>query len=53
MTATTGLTLNAVFCLASVEEAILNALAEPAARDRWAAWYAGAFALLDQRPAGP
>lgn len=36
-----------VFCLASVEEAMLNSLMEPAARDRWARWYAGALALLE------
>ena len=36
-----------VFCLASVEEAILNSLADCAARDRWAGWYAGALAVLE------
>ncbi len=36
-----------VFCLASVEEAILNSLTNPAARDRWAAWYGSALQELD------
>ena len=30
-----------IFCLASVEEAILNSLSDLVARDRWAGWYAG------------
>jgi hypothetical protein len=38
-----------VFCLASVEEAMLNALMEPVARDRWSRWYAGVLALLEGR----
>ncbi|OPZ31245.1 MAG: Cellulase (glycosyl hydrolase family 5) [Lentisphaerae bacterium ADurb.BinA184] len=35
-----------LFCLASVEEAILNALPDLVARDRWAGWYAGALKEL-------
>ncbi len=37
-----------IFCLASVEEAILNALPDPAVRDRWAGWYVGALSSLEQ-----
>ncbi len=37
-----------LFCLASVEEAILNSLTDPPARDRWAGWYTGALALLEK-----
>ncbi len=34
-----------IMCLASVEEAVLNALMDLPARDRWAGWYVGALAL--------
>ena len=38
-----------LYGLASVEEAILNKSMDLPARDRWAAWYTGALALLDRQ----